>query len=995
MYYLLTEISHYRQLKKLSPELIEQISQHIQHLLEQDGGIFEYAADGFYLYSFPNFSAEDDTYICDTLFRLKRYLGKKEDDLYGYTVITEFFSEGQRIEIHEKLKSLALRIEADETFWLGDSAKDFLKNEIAAERQGDVWKVLSRIEGKSIFLGTFTDFVVSPRSVEYILDELFPVITGESEGKIIFFKGNALLEMHEVLYAALEKITGKMETEGWVNISLTPGNEVFSAVEPFRNAINRSMLPIIPDYLNETELMAWNRVRSLLELYGKGQPVTDTVHAEIKTDFVSGFLLYLTAFARMVSQSNSPFFLVCEELQQYKDETLDILINIICKGVPGNDFFPILIIPVESEEVEKKIKNRLSNIEKSKTLSIKKLDYPLPSGVETSGYLSTKIGYKPEIIKFYTDSKERESLEKTYFRILSEESFNGKSKEACRALVFKKLNPIVRTTAFVYIKSWGMITEEDFYRFMKNLGIEKLAVQNAFRELKRRGFIKNSIPYPKEITLWMKEMFPEETKKLISSLAVWFYREWEAGRCLINLKSIQLLHSSNNKNMFLRAFQRYVFRSGTEGRSSVIRDVLYYYPGLTITSGKYAGQFELILKGGKLRCSLLDGDRNTAARLYNRWKIPRDVDSFFVGDLYYLKGKYLMAEWKHSEAMESMKKAVIHYQNTEDVSGLSRANAELGIIMLSQRNLQDAKNYFGIARKSVDPGWNIHCYFRSYILEIISLFLYGNYTRVLDYLSSVKEVTESISVRKWFPFINFLEGRTYMELGRYDDAEKMFTSGLSYCRIYNDINALEVIYRWFARSMIYNEKIQDALIILRERARNRESLFFLSEAYTFMGEYRLGLTSALEAYSLPREHRLFITDPVPWLEGFSFLEDLTVDEENGERVLDRLLRAQIGYLKAKVDDYHEGIDEMRHLTRGRNFRDLDPYRNIYFFLYSEILPEDGDNNLEDKTTVLGKSVKYFQERTSKIDRFADKNCFMKQNVWNSRILTRAKSCNLV
>jgi tetratricopeptide (TPR) repeat protein len=431
------------------------------------------------------------------------------------------------------------------------------------------------------------------------------------------------------------------------------------------------------------------------------------------------------------------------------------------------------------------------------------------------------------------------------------------------------------------------------------------------------------------------------------------------------------------------------------GGASVIRDVLYYYPGLKINKSRYAWEFNMLQKGGKLRCALLDRDRNAAARHSHQWKTGREEQSYFAGDFCFLRGKYLLAEWKLSGAMEMIKRSIMLYQAGDDASGLCRANAELGIVMLGQKNLQDAKNYFGIARKSVDPSRDISAYLRSYILEIISLFLQGNYTRVLDYLPSIKETAESISVRKWFLYLSFLEGRTYMELGRYTEAENLFSLGMTYCRIYRDPEALEVLYRWFARAMIYNGKIHEGLFILKDRVRTRESLFFMAEAYTLLGEHRLGFSAAREALDLSRNHIFFTTEPVPWENGFSFMEDLTMEDEKEERVLDRFIRALSGYLKAVVQDFDEGIEDMKRLTRGRHQWELDPFWSIYYFLYAELLPEAGDGRFEDKVTVLGKSVKFFQERSSRIDRFTDKNSFMKQNYWNSRILKSAKEHNLV
>ncbi|MFP4444430.1 MAG: hypothetical protein ACLFST_15020, partial [Spirochaetia bacterium] len=375
MYYLLAEFSNYRQLMKLFPEDISEITGHVRTLLEQDGGVFQWEEGGFFLYSFPSLSKDDEAYLGDTIFRLKRYLREKENDLYGYTVLVDFCTGRQREDIFTALKGTVLRIEPDESFWLGESAAVSLKHRISTQQQGAVWKILSRVEGKNVFLGSFREFVVHPDIVEHLLDEMTPLINGEAGKTIVFLKGSAPLEMHLNLYAALERITGKKENEGWVTASLTGGNEVFSAVEPFRNALRRSLFPVVSSFLNETEQQTWQRLEPLLLKYGPVTPVLDEVHDIIRTDFISAFLLYLTGFSRMVREQYSPFFLVCEELEQYKDETLDILIKTVLSGVPEEDFFPCLIIPFTSEEVQKKVMSRLPSGQAGVSYDVKVLEY--------------------------------------------------------------------------------------------------------------------------------------------------------------------------------------------------------------------------------------------------------------------------------------------------------------------------------------------------------------------------------------------------------------------------------------------------------------------------------------------------------------------------------------------------------------------------------------------------------------------------------------------
>ena len=74
---------------------------------------------------------------------------------------------------------------------------------------------------------------------------------------------------------------------------------------------------------------------------------------------------------------------------------------------------------------------------------------------------------------------------------------------------------------------------------------------------------------------------------------------------------------------------------------------------------------------------------------------------------------------------------------------------------------------------------------------------------------------------------------------------------------------------------------------------------------------------------------------------------------------------------------------------------MDPYNRLYYFLYSLILPESGPADTEDRLTILGKSVRFMQERSSRIDRYSDKTAFLEKNYWNRQLIEQARLHNLL
>ena len=74
---------------------------------------------------------------------------------------------------------------------------------------------------------------------------------------------------------------------------------------------------------------------------------------------------------------------------------------------------------------------------------------------------------------------------------------------------------------------------------------------------------------------------------------------------------------------------------------------------------------------------------------------------------------------------------------------------------------------------------------------------------------------------------------------------------------------------------------------------------------------------------------------------------------------------------------------------------MDPAVHGVNHLYSRVLPEAGSEEVDDKVTVLSKSLKSLQERTSRIDAPAERNSFLWRNRGNRMIMEEARERKLV
>ena len=86
----------------------------------------------------------------------------------------------------------------------------------------------------------------------------------------------------------------------------------------------------------------------------------------------------------------------------------------------------------------------------------------------------------------------------------------------------------------------------------------------------------------------------------------------------------------------------------------------------------------------------------------------------------------------------------------------------------------------------------------------------------------------------------------------------------------------------------------------------------------------------------------------------------------------------------------EAIRELHQLTRGQKSLEEDPRAAWFNYLYSQVLPEAGSEEVDDKVTVLSKSLKTLQERASRIDAPGERSSFLWRNRWNRMIMEEAR-----
>jgi tetratricopeptide (TPR) repeat protein len=334
------------------------------------------------------------------------------------------------------------------------------------------------------------------------------------------------------------------------------------------------------------------------------------------------------------------------------------------------------------------------------------------------------------------------------------------------------------------------------------------------------------------------------------------------------------------------------------------------------------------------------------------------------------------------------------YQDGENQAGLARGNLDFGMLLLAQEDVLEAREYFQLASKMAASSGDLFEQVRADLLQLTSTFVHGNFSRVLLMSSALAERAGKAGMREIQLLADFAAARSHFELGRYDEAATLFDLGRTRSRFYGWRAPGDLFRRWLARSLVYDDRFRRGVEMLVDEPEGREASFFLGEAWLRMGEHGKALAALERAAELPADPQVSL-EAISWASGYANFEDRAVGVYDDMGVVEHQVQALRGHVLAESGHREEGVEELHRLTRETRLSDIDPYNRLYYYLYSITLPESGELNIEDRTTVLGRAVRYIQDRTSRLDEYAHKTDFLRRNYWNSQLMSHAQTSNLV
>jgi hypothetical protein len=282
----------------------------------------------------------------------------------------------------------------------------------------------------------------------------------------------------------------------------------------------------------------------------------------------------------------------------------------------------------------------------------------------------------------------------------------------------------------------------------------------------------------------------------------------------------------------------------------------------------------------------------------------------------------------------------------------------------------------------------------TYLAE--SLFIGGRFTQCFAAIEQGLAEARKLFRREVELFLLFLRARTRFQVGAYDECSLDLQSCLCSATLYSLDDALPVLRAWLGRTLLHRDETASGTRLLESLARQtREVLLFQAEGCLFSGALENASLYIERALALSTESRFPAPEGITWQDGFSPVEGRCFKLSRGSALLQRTLQGMRAYLLGLRGFRDEGIRELHQLTRGQKSLEEDPRAAWFNYLYSQVLPEAGSEEVDDKVTVLSKSLKTLQERASRIDAPAERSSFLWRNRWNRMIMEEARSRKLV
>ncbi len=356
---------------------------------------------------------------------------------------------------------------------------------------------------------------------------------------------------------------------------------------------------------------------------------------------------------------------------------------------------------------------------------------------------------------------------------------------------------------------------------------------------------------------------------------------------------------------------------------------------------------------------------------------------------------YLGMKGDSALAQKAIKESLFLFQKEGDYLGCIRADTAMGLNLLSQRKIRNAVDYFEMAsrisQQIYEPGAGI----LSEKMKMVASYLFGNVSLALRSIERSFPRMEREHNFETLIFQFFFKGRILFELGQFREAFQTFDRGHRLCLEYSLDQALPVIKRWMARSLVFLKNEEPGEQILAKQSLTLEGAYFRAEVACRAGDLVKGIEVLKEALALERGQPVYSLEQDNWEDGFKVIEGRLSDRNHYEDVLLDQAKGFYYRLLGLAGNAEQAWEGLRPMCRMDKVYNQQPF-GYYFFLYAEeVLSKSGLGSEDERAGLISHAFKLLQTRAGRFDSQQMKQNFFRKNPRNFEIMKKARVLNLI
>jgi tetratricopeptide (TPR) repeat protein len=1025
MVHVLAELRNYRQLARLRADALPGLEASLAASLSSLASPLQAAGPGVWMADLGAEAELDVPATAAAAWRIREMLAARESDLFGFSVILASLGEGPEKEREQKVQRLLDAAEADGHLWISPECAALFGDSFHFESSGPLRRVLGPRKAEE---APPEDAPRPSRAwtrqslVARALDQLSARLNN-GEGK-------------DVLWVHGPSGVGKTALLGELTARLLPSGSVpalrmrtifkrRSPLHPFLSSLNPAILARVVPSLSGPDLAVWDDVGSLLEwLQDPARVGRDEAHPlpdHILDDFYLAYRLYLLAWIRMAADGLTPALFIAEGIDGYHPAARRIVVRLfddllVCPGfvpvvssiappaseeLPGLDAHPLYVHPLGKREIRSLAQSLFPGLALPESLTRRLRRRSGGLYVSVAAYLrylarTGLIRNGPGGWEWAGGAGDEQPLPANplsvswfLIRTLQEDSF----------LLLYGLS-----------LAGGLVDRQGFLSFLGEAGFDAAGVSKSLADLVASGLLadeRDLIPRFPALRRKLEDFLGREGVSLRQRFVAHMAALWESGKYRHPVLLASFLARNGRTELALRILPEIIRRKLDEcdpaGAAAFCDPRALEFS--IAPSPEQARELAAVTALGRLRAALLERNAEAAesAQAEAKKLAGAELPAALRGEVLIERGKYFLSQGNAIAALDELKKALLLYQETSgETPTLPPERGErgcylwLGAAMVAEGRLGEAVEYLALSQRlcyeAHDPTgmlWTL-----TYLSD--SLFVDGRFTQCLSVIEDGLAAARKLFRREVELFLLFLRARTRFQVGAYEECSKDLQAGLCLATLYSMDDALPVLRAWLGRTLLHLDELTAGTRLLESlAAQTREVLLFLSEGSLFSGGLENASLYLERALSRPAESRFPAPEGITWQDGFTPVEGRCFRLSRGGALLQRSLLGMRAYLLGIRGFREEGIRELHQLTRGQKVIEEDPRSAWFNYLYSQVLPETGSEEVDDKVTVLSKSLKTLQERASRIDAPADRSSFLWRNRWNRLIMEEARERKLV